>query len=162
MTAITVRRATSADVPGAAALARELVLQHHGTDKERFFLPDRVEQGYASWFRRELERPNARLLVAVKGDAVVGYAYGTLEGRDYALLLDEHGAVHDVFVAESARREGAGTLLLRELLHELEALGAKRIVLYTMVDNLAAQALFRSLGFRPTLLEMTRSESSPR
>jgi ribosomal protein S18 acetylase RimI-like enzyme len=162
MTAITVRRATGADVPGAAALARELVLQHHDTDPERFFLPERVEQGYAGWFRRELERTNARLLVAVKGEAVVGYAYGTLEERNYALLLDEHGAVHDVFVAESGRREGTGRLLFCELLRELEALGAKRIVLYTMVDNLAAQALFRSFGFRPTLLEMSRSASSPR
>ena len=38
----------------------------------------------------------------------------------------------------------------------LEALGAPRVVLSTMVGNEAAQRLFRQCGFRPTMLEMTR------
>jgi ribosomal protein S18 acetylase RimI-like enzyme len=46
------------------------------------------------------------------------------------------------------------------MIRELEALGAPRIVLYTMVENERAQRLFRSRGFGATLLEMTRNTQS--
>ena len=129
---------------------------HHAVDPTRFLLVDEVEQGYGWWFGRELLRDHARLLVADAGDAIVGYAYGTLEERDWNLLLDAHGAIHDVFVVGSKRRTGTGKRLTQALIVELERLGAPRIVLGTMVSNLAAQKLFESLGFRPTMLEMTR------
>lgn len=155
--AVVIRRATAEDLPSAARLAAELVRQHHAVDPGRFMLVDGVEEGYARWFGRELERERARVLVAEESGAIVGYAYGSFEGRDWNLLLDEHGAIHDVLVDESARRGGIGKRLIQALIRELEALGAVRIVLSTMVDNHAAQALFRACGFRPTLLEMTRS-----
>lgn len=151
-----IRRATRADVPQAASLAGELVRMHHAQDPARFLLVDDVERGYARWFERELRRDAARLLVADSGQAIVGYAYGSLEERDWNLLLDVHGAIHDVFVAPSARRSGTARRLVQALVAELEALGARRIVLSTMVQNTAAQALFAACGFRPTMLEMTR------
>jgi ribosomal protein S18 acetylase RimI-like enzyme len=156
-TEIIVRRALEADLERTAQLAGQLARMHHDTDSDRFFLPERVEQGYAWWLARELERPAAVVLVALQGTELVGYAYGALEERDWNLLLDQHGAIHDVFVDEQARRLGVGARLLDALIRELEALGAPRIVLGTMVSNDRAQRLFRSRGFRPTLLEMTRT-----
>ncbi|MBK7579885.1 MAG: GNAT family N-acetyltransferase [Myxococcales bacterium] len=155
-TAPVIRRATPSDLPRAAVLAAELVRMHHAVDPGRFLLVDGVEEGYESWFRRELAREHARILVAELDAHIIGYAYGTLEGRDWNLLLDAHGAIHDVFVESSARRTGAGRLLVEALIRELETLGAPRILLSTMVNNTAAQALFAAAGFRPTLLEMTR------
>ena len=152
----TIRPATSSDVPHAARLAGELVRMHRAVDPLRFMLVDEVEKGYGWWFGRELQRDQARLLVADLGGAIVGYAYGTLEERDWNLWLDVHGAIHDVFVVDEARRTGTGRRLTEALIAELEKLGAPRIVLGTMVSNLAAQKLFESLGFRPTMLEMTR------
>lgn len=151
-----IRLATLEDVPHAARLAAELVRMHHAIDPSRFLLVDEVEKGYGWWFGRELQRAHARLLVAEAAGAIVGYAYGALEERDWNLLLDTHGAIHDVFVVESERRGGTGKRLTEALIAELEQLGAPRIVLGTMVSNVAAQALFQSLGFRPTMLEMTR------
>jgi ribosomal protein S18 acetylase RimI-like enzyme len=150
-----VRRAQAADLPGAVALAARLVHIHHAVDPARFFLPDDVEKGYAHWFRRELSRREAVILVAVQAEVVVGYAYGTLEGRDWNALLDRHGAVHDIYVGEAARQRGTGRQLIDALVRELQALGAPRCVLSTMVSNSAAQRLFTSAGFRPTMLEMT-------
>jgi ribosomal protein S18 acetylase RimI-like enzyme len=139
-----------------AALAASLVRMHHAVDPARFFLPEDDEAGYAWWLGKERERKGAVVLAALRGDVIEGYAYGTLEERDWNLLLDAHGAIHDVFVAESARRKGVARRLVEALIRELEALGAERIVLSTMVGNHAAQRLFEGLGFRPTLLEMTR------
>jgi ribosomal protein S18 acetylase RimI-like enzyme len=135
---------------------------HHASDPARFFLPERVEDGYAWWFGRELERPEARVLLAERDGKVVGYAYGTREERDWNLLIDDHGVVHDLFVAEEERRTGVGRALLEAMIRELEELGAPRVLLYTLVTNERAQQLFRSTGFRPTLLEMTRERPNAR
>lgn len=160
MPGASIRRAQNGDLEAVAVLAGELVRMHHANDPTRFFLPPRVEEGYAWWLGRELERAEARVLVAERDGRLVGYAYGAFEERDWQLLIDEHGAVHDLFVAESERRSGVGQALLGALIDELEALGAERIVLYTLVANERAQRLFRSVGFRPTLLEMTRDRKN--
>jgi ribosomal protein S18 acetylase RimI-like enzyme len=159
MTDIIVRRALPTDLERAGQLGGGLARLHHERDPDRFFLPERVDEGYAWWFGKELKRPNAVVLVALQGEELVGYAYGAVEDRDWNLLLDRHGVVHDVFVAERARRLGAGAQLLDAMVRELEALGAPRIVLYTMVSNENAQRLFRSRGFRSTMLEMMRSSA---
>jgi ribosomal protein S18 acetylase RimI-like enzyme len=152
---VSIRRAESADLPRLASLAGELVRMHHAVDPARFLLVDDVEEGYGWWFSRELARAEALVFVACAGAPVIGYAYGAIQGRDWNLLLDTHGAVHDVFVAQDARRRGVGRKLVGALVTGLEGLGAKRIVLSTMTGNEAAQRLFRECGFRPTMLEMT-------
>jgi ribosomal protein S18 acetylase RimI-like enzyme len=156
MPAITIRRAARGDLPDIARLAHQLVLLHHNTDPGRFFMPDRVEEGYTWWFGRELENPKAVILAALEDGAVVGYAYGTLDDRDFNQLLDRHGSIHDVLVSSAKRRGRVGRRLVDALISELTGLGAPRVVLHTMVSNTAAQALFRSAGFRDTMLEMTR------
>ena len=159
--AVVVRPAVESDLAEVAQLAGRLVRLHHDTDPARFLLVDRVEEGYGRWFAQELTRPHAVILVAASPTEVVGYAYGALEGRDWNMLLDAHGAIHDVFVAASARRAGVGRALVVALTAALEKLGAPRIVLSTMVTNEAAQRVFRECGFRPTMLEMTRDRPEP-
>jgi len=164
VTTLRVRRATESDVPAAAELAGRLARMHHETDPDRFFLPDNVVEGYSWWFRRELARKEAVLLVAeltvpAGSTKVAGYAYGSLGERDWNLLLDEHGAIHDIYVADDCRKHGAGAALVSALVSELEALGAPRIVLSTMPSNTGAQRLFARHGFRTTFFEMTRSRT---
>lgn len=161
MSQIDVRRALASDIPAAAEQAGRLARLHHDTDPERFFLPERVVEGYTWWFERVVENPEAALLVAKVGGAAAGYAYGALEERDWNLLLDAHGAIHDVFVADDHRRQGIGEALLKAMIAELEGLGAERIVLSTMPTNLPAQRLFGRFGFRVTFLEMTRNRPAP-
>jgi ribosomal protein S18 acetylase RimI-like enzyme len=157
MSDIVIRAATVADLPRVAELAGDLVRMHHAVDAARFLLPERVEEGYAWWLERELGRAEASVIVATTDERIVGYAYGTREGRDWNALLDEHGAIHDVFVAPHARRDGTGRKLVHAMVEELTRRGAPRIVLSTMVGNEPAQRLFAASGFRPTMLEMTRS-----
>ena len=129
---------------------------HHAADPARFLLVDGVEEGYARWFSRELAQPGAVVLVAVRDGEAVGYAYGTVKGRDWNMLLDRHGALHDVFVASGARRSGVGRALVTAIVAALERAGAPRVILSTMVGNEAAQRVFRACGFRSTMLEMAR------
>jgi len=150
------RPARRDELGAVGRLAGKLVRQHHAFDERRFFLPDRVEEGYAWWFGREIDRDEVVLYVALRGDVIVGYAYGRLEERDWNQLLDACGALHDVWVEEPERRRGVARRLVEATIAALAAKGAPRVVLHTAAGNAAAQALFVRAGFRPTMVEMTR------
>lgn len=151
-----VRPAEADDVPAMAALAARLVQQHHTADPPRFMLPEDVERGYESWFRREQKnRAVVMRVAAADTGALAGYTYARLEPRDWNALLDAHGALHDIYVDDAARHAGVGEALLRATLDGLRALGAPRCVLHTMWRNLGAQRLFERVGFRRTMIEMT-------
>jgi len=144
-----------------ARMGAALAALHHGFDPERFMLPPEIEAGYRSWFARELRNRSAVLQVAESEGTVVGYAYGRLDGRDWNALLDAHGGFHDLWVDPAARRTGAGTLLAQAMMQRLTELGAPRVVLMAAARNESARALFESLGWRATMVEMTR-ESFPK
>ncbi len=153
---VILRPARRDDLHAVARLAGKLVRLHHAFDERRFFLPDRVEEGYAWWFGREIEREEVALWVAERDGAVVGYAYGRLEERDYNQLLEAYGALHDVWVEEDERRRGVAARLVEAVVAALVAKGAPRVVLHAAAKNEGAQALFARLGFRRTMIEMTR------
>ncbi|MBJ6763042.1 GNAT family N-acetyltransferase [Myxococcaceae bacterium JPH2] len=159
---VIVRPATPSDAPALGRMGASLARQHHDFDSQRFMLPDDVESGYRWWLGKEAQRPQeAVVLVAELGGAVVGYCYGRVEGVDWNMLLDRHGALHDLWVEEQARGTGTGRLLVEEMVKQLTALGAPRIVLSTAAKNEAAQKVFARLGWRPTMVEMTRETSAP-
>lgn len=159
---LSVRPATRADLPAVARLAARLVRLHHGFDAQRFLCLEPLEAGYERFFGREIEDDDAVILVAVapdqQGPRVLGYAYGRLEPRDWNELLDACGKLHDLYVDEDARGRGAASALVEAMVARLEAKGAPRVVLLSATPNLAAQKLFARLGFRPTMVEMTREK----
>ncbi|HYQ16148.1 MAG TPA: GNAT family N-acetyltransferase [Polyangiaceae bacterium] len=153
--AIEIKKATKRDLPKIAELAGVLVRQHYAFDAKRFLLIENPEAGYEWWFNKELANDKALILCAKLDGKIVGYAYARLEPKDWNALLDAHGALHDILVHESARRQGVGKLLLTRVLDELRKRGAPRVVLHTAVQNRGAHKLFEALGFRKTMLEMT-------
>jgi ribosomal protein S18 acetylase RimI-like enzyme len=174
---LTIRPAEPADLPALGRLGGQLVRYHRNLDPLRFLDIPHVDEGYARFLGSQLQNPHAVVLCACRTasapaaapedgrspaspepgrNLIAGYAYGTLESRDWNALLDAHGALHDVMVSPTSRREGAGEALVAEMCKRLQALGAPRVVLHTAVQNEAAQALFKKMGFRVTMLEMTR------
>lgn len=161
----TIRAMTRDDLPAASKLAGMLVRMHHDLDSRRFLHLPNPEAGYARYFAGELESDAVVLLVAERtsgadNGAIVGYAYGRLEPRSYNELLDACGKLHDVYVDEAARGNGLGEELVVGMVARLTAKGAPRVLLLTAIQNEAAQHLFEKLGFRTTMLEMTR-EADP-
>ncbi|MDX2012975.1 MAG: GNAT family N-acetyltransferase [Myxococcaceae bacterium] len=159
MSAPRIRPMVKADLEVVGTIAGGLVRLHHGFDPRRFFLEPGVEDGYRWFFSKQLGKPGVVLLVAEVSDSVVGYVYGSLESRDWAKLLDAHGAIHDVFVDPGARRQGVARALMEAAVSALEGAGAAQVVLSSASQNVAAQALFRAMGFRETMVEMTFSRS---
>jgi len=155
--ALVVRPARPEDLPAVSRLAAELVRLHHRLDPPRFLLIEPVEKGYQWFFTREMAREGALILIA-EDDAdgkLLGYAYGTLEDRNWNDLLDACGKLNDLYVDASARRHGAGRALVSAMFAALKAKGAPRVVLLSAWRNPEAHAFFEALGFRRTMLEMT-------
>jgi ribosomal protein S18 acetylase RimI-like enzyme len=157
---VIVRPARQADLPAVSRLAAELVRLHHRLDPPRFMLVESIEEGYRWFFSRELKRKGALILVAEDSDAIVGYAYATMEGRNWNDLLDACGKLNDLYVDPGARRHGIGRALVAQTFAELRARGAPRVVLLSAWRNPEAHAFFESIGFRRTMLEMTAELSS--
>jgi ribosomal protein S18 acetylase RimI-like enzyme len=155
--ALAVRPARPDDLPAVSRLAAELVRMHHRLDPPRFLLVEPVEDGYQWFFSREIERDGALILIA-EDDAdgrLLGYAYGTLEPRNWNDLLEACGKLNDLYVDAAARRRGAGCALVDAMFAALKARGAPRVVLLSAWRNPEAHAFFEALGFRRTMVEMT-------
>ena len=115
-----------------------------------------LESGYSWFLGSQLEESDAAVFVAERGGTIVGYVYAALEARSWQLLLDACGVIHDVLVDPAARRSGIAAALVEAACDWMRARGAPRVVLGTAEKNVAAQKLFERLGFRRTMIEMTR------
>lgn len=154
---IEIRAATPEDLGQVSKLAAELVRLHHRWDSKRFMLIEPLEQGYHRFFSSQLNDADVVLLVAVRAPTeIVGYVYGGLEARNWNALLDRCGAIHDIHVEPSLRKQGVASKLIEAACAKLKSLGAPRVVLMSAQANAEGQRLFEKLGFRRTMVEMTR------
>ena len=156
MSEIEIRPATTADTAGLGKLAAELVDLHYRFDPLRFIQIPNAAVGYGRFLGSRAGDPKAFVLVAAEGDKVVGYTYAAMEGKDWNDLRDPAGMLHDIYVDAPERRKGVARRLALATFARLEEMGAPRIVLKTAAKNEIAQKFFASLGFRETMIEMTR------
>jgi GNAT superfamily N-acetyltransferase len=154
---MTIRRATESDAPALGRLGGLLLRAHYEFDRRRFMAPgDDPESGYASFLRAQMREEDVAIFVAEQDGDVVGYVYAGLEPQSWKELRDACGFIHDVIVDATGRRIGVATALVEAAAAWLKTLGAPRVMLWTAQPNEAAQRLFARLGFRPTMIEMTR------
>ena len=154
---VVVRRATNDDLPSLGRLGALLVQQHHDFDPRRFLgASRRTRHQYADFLATQLDDPDVLILVAEQDEAVIGYTFAAMEGYDYKSLRGPAALLHDVLVDPDYRGRGVGRHLLDETLSMLRSRGARQIVLSTADRNESAQRLFTRMGFRRTMIEMTR------
>jgi ribosomal protein S18 acetylase RimI-like enzyme len=158
MSDVTIRRATPSDLPALGRMGALLMRTHYALDQKRFLEPGaNAEEGYA-WFLGEQLKDDANVvvLVAELQSEVIGYVYAALEPISWKELRDACGFIHDILVEERGRRNGVATALMEAAMAWLKEQGAPRVVLGTAEQNEGAQRLFERLGFRRTMVEMTK------
>ena len=123
---------------------------------ERAFRATRAVGGEVSeWQVREYEdmmaKEDARLLIAARGGAAVGYAFFLAEREE---LEAEPGQIYvqDFMVTASARRAGVGSALMAAVRAFGDEHGLGRIDLQVLVGNDAALAFHRAQGFDTSYL----------
>jgi len=133
---------------------------HHAFDPQRFMTPGtHPEDGYGRFLQSQLREEDAAVFVAEQQGAVIGYLFAALEPISWKDLRAACGFIHDIAVDEAGRRSGVATALMAAAVDWLRSRGAPRVVLGTAEQNAAAQRLFEKLGFRRTMIEMTRELS---
>lgn len=153
----TVRHATRDDLPALGRLGALLLRLHFSFDPQRFLAPgDDPEQGYAWFLGSQLHEEDVVVFVAEQEGRVIGYVYAGLEPLSWKELRDAAGFIHDVVVDEGGRGGGVATALIEAAVAWLRERGAPRVMLWTAEPNEAAKRLFARLGFRRTMVEMTR------
>src|SRR5215475_12110425 len=157
MDKIEIRLANDSDLPSLGRLGALLLETHYRFDQKRFMAPrPNSSEGYAWFLRSQLKEKDVVVFVAERAGAIVGYVYAALEPPSWKELRDMAGFIHDVIVEDSSRRLGVAKSLVEAAIEWLRAHGAPRVVLGTAEQNMSAQKLFGRLGFRRTMIEMTR------
>ncbi len=134
---ITIRTASSADLPALLALYAEL----HPDD-----LPLPPRRAGELWPSIQAQ-PGRQVLVAVDAAELVGtvdcsvLANLTRGGRPFMLL-------ENVVVAASARRRGVGRRLLDAVFDLARTTGCYKVQLLSRAERLEAHAFYESCGFR--------------
>ncbi|MDC7691883.1 GNAT family N-acetyltransferase [Vogesella indigofera] len=132
-----VRLATLADLPQLASLFdgyRQFYGRHDEAELSHVFIRQRLLQG------------DTTILVYQRAGALLGFTqlcplFSSVSAAPVWLL-------NDLYVAEHARRSGAGRALLQAAASVAAAQGVVRLDLVTAVDNAAAQALYASMGWQ--------------
>jgi ribosomal protein S18 acetylase RimI-like enzyme len=154
---IIIRPATGEDFDRAGAFGASLVRLHYAFDAQRFMRPwHQLAEGYSEFLNAESKRPGVIVLVAEDAGRAAGYVYAAVEPLSWQELRDEAGVIHDLFVDDSARGRGIAARLVEAAVGWLREQGMPRVIIHTAEKNVAAQQLFDRLGFRRTMVEMTR------
>jgi L-amino acid N-acyltransferase len=137
-----VRAAGEAELPGILAIYNHAV--EHTTAIWNDVLVDLENR--RDWWRARTQA-GFPVLVAVEGDAVLGYAsYGPFRPFDgYRQTVE-----HSVYVAESARRRGVARALLQALETEARRAGMHAMIGGVAADNAPSLKLHQKLGFVET------------
>ena len=158
-----IRLAERRDLAAVGALGVTLMEAHYAFDPQRFLAAgEGAARGYAAFLGSVLGDDDACIYIAEEGSEIAGYVYAALEPLSWKELRGPAGFIHDVVVRDDFRRAGVATRLLDAAVDWLRERGAPRVILWTAAPNAAAQALFRRLGFRDTMIEMTMEVSADR
>ncbi|HVG25009.1 MAG TPA: GNAT family N-acetyltransferase [Thermoanaerobaculia bacterium] len=153
---VLVRKAERTDLPALGQLGAMLMRTHYAFDPQRFLAAGKgAESGYASFLGSLLDSGDDAVFVAEQEGEVTGYVYAALEPLSWKELRGPAGFIHDVAVTEEARRAGVATKLMDAATAWLRERGAPRVILWTAAPNDAARTLFKRIGFRETMVEMT-------
>lgn len=136
MTHLHIRQAVPADLQLLAPLL----------DAYRVFY--RCDSDVDAASRYLLERFNnaeSVLFLAVAADAAVGFCqlYPSFSSLSLARTL----ILNDLYVVPSSRKQGIGSMLLREAAEFAKGFGAIRVTLSTAITNQAAQSLYEQAGW---------------
>lgn len=102
--------------------------------------------GARAFIHERLVKRDSTLFIAWHGEKAVGFTQ--LYPSFSSLWMTRLFVLSDLYVAETARKRGAGRLLLEAAARHGRAAGARYLTLETARTNLTAQSLYESCGWK--------------
>ena len=152
-TNISVRKATSSDLPEIINLWKELMDFHSNLDS--FYT--RSKDGHVKfleWIQKELENDSSELLVADSAGEIVGYIKIGVSDYPPVFELKQYGMIADTAVATEYRRQGIGALLLENAMDWFNERNIHRIELRVANVNPISGQFWQKMGFSPYMTTM--------
>jgi GNAT superfamily N-acetyltransferase len=148
--AVAIRKATEADVPGIVELWAEFMdfLARYERAFQR--APDGHEH-FAATLRERLADGDAAVFVAEADTGLVGYCLARVNKRGLEFGGWEFGDIHHLAVTEGRRRTGIGRELFEAVRAWFVERGVSRVELRVVSANPVSASFWRRLGFRPYL-----------
>lgn len=149
-----IRRAEQKDISGIMKLLYQVAEVHH---KGR---PDIFKGGCSKYNENELSHiiadKSTPVLVAVKGDEVVGHGFCVLKeaGENGVLVNNKSLYIDDICVDENQRGKHIGSAICGEIMKLASKEGCYNVTLNVWCLNSSAIEFYKSLGFKPQKIVM--------
>ena len=137
MSSLTIRQAVLSDI-------ETLVPMFDGY--RQFYSKESDPTGAREFLLARFNHGESTLFIAHEAEAGVGFAqlYPSFSSASLARTF----ILNDLFVCESHRGKGVGKLLIEAAMDFSKSRGAVRVTLATAINNVPAQALYRSCGWK--------------
>lgn len=149
-----IRPATRDDVPAILPMVRKIAAMHERLDPAKYTFRSDPGEMYRGWLASRAGDPRSVLLVADTGHRIVGFLVGAVESEIPIYAVREMGFIHDLWVEEDYRHEGIGRQLVSLAVERFRQIGVTQVRCDTAWQNDAARNLMKSVGFRPSIVEM--------
>ncbi len=151
---ITIRPAAAADLSAIQELWKEFMDFHQARDPFFTRLPE-AHQDFGLFMKRNLNKDDWLVLVAVDGHRVVGY--GSAAEMSYPPIYQNprYGYIQDVAVTHGYRGQGIGRQLFERMAAWFKERGISRMELEVAVTNELSQAFWQKMGFQPFTQKLT-------
>lgn len=114
---------------------------------------EEIAKNYLVHMMEMQEENEGTCLVAYAGTRAIGFVFGYLEEQDNSRIELDTGPelyVSDGYVHPSYRKQGIYKELNRRLEEKYAAIGVKRMMRFTLMNNEPMKRFLESAGYRPT------------
>ncbi|UPQ86828.1 GNAT family N-acetyltransferase [Vibrio sinaloensis] len=146
MPALSIRSATANDLEQLNQMMFELHQEHHQRCPEHFKSAEEIEQEKS--IARYLDNPDCLVLVATKGQMVLGFVTGHFcELVSSVSQPVQMGSIDELYVLVSERQNGIASKLIRELEQRFNDYGVKQMFVEVWHFNQQAVQFYHQAGF---------------
>ncbi len=151
-----IRFAEARDVPGILALLRQVGQVHHVGRPDLF--RDKAQKYGASQVLAMLGSDTTPILVAVEGEAVLGYGFCQMKQYRHDPVIADHLSLYidDLCVDEGCRGQHVGTAIYEEICRYAKMRGCYNVTLNVWSCNPGAMKFYEAMGLQPQKIGMER------
>ena len=145
---VVIRRVGESEVASMTAHRIDYLIEMQGERDEHFL--QLLKKQLEEYFRKNIASGSFFAVMATFEDQILGYGAMVLRNipGDLSKASYLEGDILNMYTLPHARRQGIGTLILKQLLKDAWLMGLSKVALHTSKDG---EKLYRNFGFNEPL-----------